>query len=165
MARRIRLETMRFLYRLLFSSVLILAAGCSAPKDTSYKAPTPEATLSLYRPGFPVETRLTAAAIGRQLLEAQEGFTWIESPKAVLAKEMSYADANRRIGLGDAQYDLWPEQTRVWFVIFKGRWKLIPLGPTQAPPLPVTYDGCLLLVFTVRDASLISTGDSICPAY
>ncbi len=125
----------------------------------------PEATLGLDSSGSPVETRLAAIAVGRKLLEAKGGVKWIESPRTVLAEEMSYAEANRRIGLGDAQYDLWPQETRVWFVIFQGRWQLIPLDPTQAAPLPVTYEGCVLSLFTATDASLISMGDSVCPAY
>jgi len=165
MVLRIRLISMRFLYRLLLSSVLILVVGFSACKDTSPVTPIPESTLSVDRSGSLVETRLASESVGTQLLEAQEGFTWIESPQAVLAEEMSYAEANKQIGLNTPQYDLWPAETRVWLVIFKGRWELVPLDPTQVEALPVAYEGCLLILFTAKDASMISVGDSVCPTY
>lgn len=139
-------------------------AGCSVSEDTSYFAPTPEATHSQYLFGSPVDTRLTAIDVGRKLLETKGGIIWIESPRAVSAEEISYTDANRRIGVGEGQYDLWPQETSVWFVIFKGRWQLIPLDPTQAVPQPVTYEGCVFSLFTASDASLISMGDFVCSA-
>lgn len=156
---------MRLLYRLLLSSVLILVVGCSAQRDTSYVTPIPESTLSVDRSGSSAETRLAAEAIGAQLLEAQTGFTWIEPPQTVVAVEMNYADANKQIGMNEPQYDLWPKETRVWLVVFKGRWDLVPLDPSQANPPPVTYEGCLIILFTAKDASLISAGDAVCPPY
>ncbi len=89
---------------------------------------------------------------------------WTEYPSAVLTKEMSYADAVKWIGVGDGEYDLWPQETRVWFVVFKGRWLVTPLDPTQTNPTPLNYEGCIFSVFTARDGELISLGDSVCPA-
>jgi hypothetical protein len=47
---------------------------------------------------------------------------------------MSYAEAVKKIGVGEGQYDLWPAEMRVWLVIFQGRWLLTPMGPSQPPP-------------------------------
>ncbi len=163
MAWRIRLAIMRFLSRLLLSSLLILAAGCSAPKDISYLAPTPDATLGSYPPGSPVETRTDAITLASKLFEEKGGIKWIESPRTILTEEMSYAEAQKWIGVGDAHYELWSPETQVWLVVFKGQWQLIPLDPTQAAPPSLGYEGCVFSLFTVRDGELISMGDSACP--
>jgi hypothetical protein len=64
---------------------------------------------------------------------------------------MSYVDAQQRIGVGEGQYNLWSRETRVWLVVFKGQWT------------PVSYEGCLFLLFTAREGELMSMGDAICP--
>ena len=93
----------------------------------------------------------------------ERGVVWLGTPNAAFAEEMSYAEANKRIGVGDGQYDLWPEETRVWLVVFKGRWQMTPIDPSQAAPQPLTYEGCALVLFTARDASLMTMGDAVCP--
>ena len=155
---------MRILYLLLLSCVLVLAAGCSKPEGTSYPAPVPDDTPSLYPPESPVDTSPAAITIGTKLLE-DKGIIWIESPTVAFAEEMSYAEASERIGLGNTQYDLWPPETRVWFVIFNGRWQLIPLDPNQAAPQPLSYEGCLLLVFTAGEGEFLAMGDAVCPTH
>lgn len=163
MTWRIRLTIMRFLSRLLHSSLLILVAGCSAPKDTSHLAPTPDVTLGTYQPGSPVETRTDAITVASKLFEDKGGIKWIESPQTIFTEEMSYAQAEERIGVGETQYDLWAPETKVWLVAFKGQWQLIPLDPTQADPRPLSYEGCVFSLFTARDGELISMGDYACP--
>lgn len=155
---------MRLLYRFLFLCPLVFIASCSAPEDISRLEPTPDTTFGLYQPGSLVKTRLDAVTVGGKLFEEKGGIKWTESPSAVLTKEISYADAVKLIGVGDGQYDLWPQETRVWLVVFKGRWLLIPLDPTQTNPAPLNYEGCVFSLFTARDGELISMGDSICPA-
>ena len=161
-------KIMRFLYIILLS--LVLMAGCSTPEGTLYLKPTPTATAtatataSLSQPGLPVGTKSAAIATGIKLLEERGGVKWIEPPDAIFVEEMSYVDANRLIGLDEAQNDLWHPETRVWLVIFKGRWQLIPLDPAQAAPQPVTYDGCGQVLFTASGGELISMGDAVCPA-
>jgi hypothetical protein len=154
---------MRALYSLLLSSVLILAAACSPPKHTASPAPIPEATAGPYRLGSPVETKIEAVSVGSQLLQAP-GFKWIGSPRVVLAEQMTYAEANTRMGLGEAQYDVWPEETSVWLVVFQGQWKLIPVNPATPSPPSMSYEGCVMTIFAARDGSLISKGDAVCPA-
>jgi hypothetical protein len=77
---------------------------------------------------------------------------------------MSYADAQKRLGVGEGQYDRWPPETKVWLVIFKGRWLLAPLDPNQASPTPVEYEGCGFTLFTARDGEWMAMGDAVCPA-
>lgn len=149
---------MRFLNLLLLSSVLILVAGCSAPATTSPLALTSNAT-----PSFPVETKRDAIAVGNQILEEKGGIMWLETPEAVLVEEMSYVESIHWIGLDDAQYDHWPRETRVWLVVFKGRWQLVPLDPSQANPTPITYDGCGFVLFTASNGEFMAMGDAVCP--
>lgn len=79
----------------------------------------------------------------------------------MLVEQMTYAEANRRIGLGEANYQIWPQDTRVWLVISQGKWSLAPMGPANSAP--VEYEGCLMSVFTARDGSFILNDDAVCP--
>jgi hypothetical protein len=155
---------MRFLSTLLLSSLLILAAGCSAPQDTSDLTPTPSATPGSYQPGSPVETRTDAITVASKLSEEPGGVQWIESPQTVFAEEMSYAKAVERLGVGEGEYDLWPPETRVWLVVFKGQWQLVPLDPSQASPQPLNYEGCAFVLFAARDGKWMAMGDAVCPS-
>ena len=77
---------------------------------------------------------------------------------------MTYVDANRRIGVGEPQLEVWPADTPVWLVIFRGRWDLMPMGPPGATLRPQRYEGCLYVLFAARDSTLISAGDALCPS-
>jgi hypothetical protein len=110
-----------------------------------------------------VQTRADAEGAGKRALQGP-GFEWIGSPRLALAEEMSYAEAVKKIGVGEGQYDLWPAEMRVWLVIFQGRWPLTPMGPSQPPPQPIAYEGCLMTVLAASDGSRISAGDAACPA-
>jgi hypothetical protein len=145
--------------------LFILTASCSATEDGSSFTPIPDTTPTLDQPSDLVVTELDAITVGGKLFEEKGGIQWIGAPTTVLAKEMLYSEAVKLLGEGGAQYDLWPRETKIWLVVFKGQWQLIPLDPAQAAPLPETYEGCVLSLFTARDASLISMGDSVCPAY
>jgi hypothetical protein len=154
---------MRYLSKLLLSSLLILTVGCSAPKATSHVTPTLVATLESYQPGSPVETTTDAIIVAGTLFEEKGGAQWIEPPQPVFVEEMSYAAAVERLGVGEGEYNLWPPEARVWLVVFKGQWELVPLDPTQANPEPVRYEGCGFTLFTARDGEWISMGDATCP--
>jgi hypothetical protein len=164
MAWRMRLAGMRYLTRFLLLILFILASGCSAPKAAPVSAPTPDATPRPYQPGSPVETTADAVTVAGKLFIEKGGIQWIEPPQPVFMEEMSYADAQARLGVGEGQYDLWPEETRVWLVIFKGRWLLAPLDPNQASPTPVEYEGCGFTLFTAKDGEWMAMGDAVCPA-
>ncbi len=164
MTRRMHLTFMRFLNVFLLSSVLVLAAGCSTPEAISYNAPMPVATPVLYVSGAPmVDTKFAAEAAGIRILETTGGANWLTVPRPLFAEEMSFEEANQMIGLGDGDYSTWPRETRVWFVIVNGRYQGTPLDPTQSNPQPVTYEGCLFVVFSARSADTIAMGDSVCP--
>ena len=140
-----------------------MAAGCSAPKATSDFAPTPAATIESYQPGSLVETTTDAITVAITLFEEKGGAQWIEAPQPVFVEEMSYAEAVEQLGVGEGEYNLWPPETKVWLVVFKGQWELVPLDPTQANPPPVSYEGCGFTLFTARDGEWIAMGDATCP--
>jgi hypothetical protein len=152
---------MRSLTRLFLLSLFLLAAGCSAPKNASDSAP--EAVSSPYQPGSPVETTADAVTVANKLFIEKGGVQWIEPPQTVFSEEMSYADAQERLGVGEGQYDRWPAETRVWLVIFKGRWLLTPLDPNQVSPTPIEYEGCGFTLFTAKDGEWMAMGDAVCP--
>jgi hypothetical protein len=169
MTWRMRLAIMRYLTTLLFVSLFILAAGCSAPQATPDAAPTPastltpEATPGSYQPGSPVKTTADAVTVAGKLFEEKGGAQWIEPPQTAFAEEMSYAEAQERLGTGEGEYDTWPPETRVWLVIFKGRWLLTPLDPNQESPTPVEYEGCGFTLFTASEGEWMALGDAVCP--
>ncbi len=154
---------MRLLYGFLFSCLLVFITGCTVPEGSSRLEPAVDTTAGLYQPRSLVETKFDAITVAGKLFEEKGRLKWTESPNAVLTEEMSYADAVKWIGVGEGEYDLWPQETRVWFVVFKGRWLLAPLDSTQTNPVPLPYEGCIFSLFTARDGELISMGDSACP--
>lgn len=155
-ACRMRQAGMRPITRLFLFSLFLLAAGCSAP------TPALTASPSSYQPGSPVVTTADAITVaGKQFVE-MGGLQWIEPPQPVFTEEMSYADAQERIGVGEGEYNRWPRETRVWLVIFKGRWLLTPMGPGPSPT-PIEYEGCVLTLFTARDGEWMAMGDAVCP--
>jgi hypothetical protein len=155
---------MRIAHRLLLSILLILTAGCSATEAVSDLTPTPDATPALKQPSDLVATELDAITLGSKLLEEKGSFKWIDTPATILAKEMMYMEAVQLIGEGIAEYDLWPQETKVWLVVFKGQWQLTPLDPNQENPQPLNYEGCVYSLFTARNGELIAAGDFVCPA-
>ena len=155
---------MRFLPKFLLSILFLLTASCSATKDVSYLTPTPAATPTLDQPSDLVVTELDAITVGGKLFEEKGGIQWIDAPTTVLAKEMLYTEAVKLLGEGVAQYDLWPPETKVWLVAFKGQWQLIPLDPNQANPQPLNYEGCVFSLFTAVKGEWMAGGDFVCPA-
>jgi hypothetical protein len=163
MAWQKHLIIMRFLYRLLFSALLVFLAGCSAPESISGFTSTPQTTPEFHQPGSLVQTSSDAIAVGGKLFEEQGGFQWTRGPEPVFTEELSYEGAVALMGIGDGEYNLWPPETRVWLVVFEGQWLLAPLDPNQSNPAPLPYEGCLVSVFTAADGELISMGDATCP--
>jgi hypothetical protein len=155
---------MRFLPKFLLSILFLLAASCSATKDVSYLTPTPPTIPTLDQPSDLVATELDAITLGGKLFEEKGGIQWIDAPTTVLAKEMPYAEAVKLLGEGVAQYDLWPQETQVWLVVFKGQYQLIPLDPNQANPQPLNYEGCVFSLFTADEGEWMAGGDFVCPA-
>jgi hypothetical protein len=155
---------MRFLPKFLLSILFLLTASCSATKDVSFLTPTPAATPTLDQPSDLVVTELDAITVGGKLFEEKGGIHWIDAPTTVLAKEMLYSEAVKLLGEGVAQYDLWPRETKVWLVAFKGQWQLIPLDPNQANPQPLNYEGCVFSLFTAVKGEWMAGGDFVCPA-
>jgi len=132
--------------------------------DVTNFTPTPAAVPTLDQPSDLVVTELDAITLGRKLFEEKGGIQWIEAPTIVLANEMLYTDAVKLLGEGVAQYEIWPRETKVWLVVFKGQYQLIPLDPNQANPQPLNYEGCVFSLFTAVKGEWMAGGDFVCPA-
>ena len=159
-----RLAIMRFLPKFLLSILFLLTAGCSVTEDVSDLTPTPAATPTLDQPSDLVVTELDAITLGGKLFEEKGGIKWIDAPTTILAKEMLYTEAVKLIGEQVAEYDLWAGDTKVWLVVFKGRYELMPLDPNQANPQPLQYEGCVFSLFTAMNGEWMAGGDFVCPA-
>ncbi len=154
---------MKYLSAFLLSIFVYAAAGCSAPSRVAEPTVLPDATAVVADAG-PAQAGSAdaAAAIGKRLLEV-EGFTWIGTPKPVLAEQMTYAEAAQKIPPMQAEAHhnpLWPDG-RVWLVILQGQWDLVPMGPPGAPPN--RYQGCIMVLFTAADSKVVAAGDTLCP--
>lgn len=154
--------SMRVLFGLFFMSSMMLLAGCSALESTAYLTPIPDATLQSYKFGAPIESRLEAVIVGRKMLCVLHSCN-IGTPKVISADEMSFEDANKRIGRTDAHYDYWPRDIGVWLVIFEGEWQLIPPDPTHTATLPAPAHGCEFSLFAAKNGESIAGGDVKCP--
>ncbi len=154
---------MRLLSVLLSLGLLIIALSCSAGGGDQYLTPIPEATLSAYKFGAPVQTRLDAAIAGRKLLLPLR-VKPIGTPQIVPEERLTLEAAYRRIGHTEAQYAGRPKDLPVWLVIFEGQWQLIPPDPGHAATLPAPYHGCVYSLFAAGDGEMISGGDVACPA-
>ncbi|MFN8411717.1 MAG: hypothetical protein U0Z26_04965 [Anaerolineales bacterium] len=146
---------MKFLYQLFLVSILFVTAGCSVSQNTS----------TVDSSGPLVKTNFDAVKVGNQILTGKGGIIWKEAPKVVMVQEMSYEEANGWIGLGFAEYDRWPAETRVWLVVFNGRWQLLSMGSPQNPPQLFSYEGCIFSLFTANDGEIMQIGDAVCPTY
>jgi hypothetical protein len=155
---------MRFLPKFFLSTLLLLTASCSLTKDVSYLTPTLTATSTLDQPSDLVVTEVDAITLGGKLFEEKGGIQWIDAPTTILAKEMPYMEAVKLLGEGIAQYDLWLRETKVWLVVFKGQYQLIPLDPNQENPQPLNYEGCVFSLFTAKNGEWMAGGDFVCPA-
>ena len=164
MAWSVRLAIMRILPKFLLSILFILTASCSATKAVSTLTPTPVAAPTLAQSSDLVVMEPDAITYGGKLFEEKGGIQWTDAPTTVLAKEMSYMDAVQLVGQGVAQYDLWSRETKVWLVVFKGRWQLTPLDPNQENPQPLDYEGCVFTLFTAMKGEWMAGGDFVCPA-
>jgi hypothetical protein len=155
---------MRFLPKFLLSILFFLTASCSATKDVTNLTPTLAVIPTLDQPSDLVVTERDAITLGGKLFEEKGGIQWIDAPTTVLAKEMLYTEAVKLLGEGVAQYDLWPRETKVWLVVFKGQYQLIPLDPNQENPQPLNYEGCVFSLFTAEKGEWMAGGDFVCPA-
>ncbi len=155
---------MRFPVAILLSTILLAVVGCMATQIATPTAPVPQISNPGAVPESGVLTRLQAADAGRQWMLTREGTRWLDGPRTVLVEEMTYEQAGMRIPpLSKGEEALRPPEMLVWLVIVQGRWEGMPGGPPGATLTPNVYDGCLFVLFTARDGSLIATGDTQCP--
>ena len=155
---------MRFLPKFFLSILFLLTASCSTTKDVSTLTATQAANPAPVQPGDLVATEPEAITFGGKLFEEKGGIQWIDAPTTILAKEMLYTEAVKLIGEQVAEYDLWSGNTKVWLVVFKGRYELMPLDPNQANPQPLQYEGCVFSLFTAMNGEWMAGGDFVCPA-
>ncbi|HET6846515.1 MAG TPA: hypothetical protein VFH29_06745, partial [Anaerolineales bacterium] len=120
---------MRAACNLILAGGLLLMAGCSRVEGTPPVVPAVAGGGSVGNGAAALRTAAEAEAAGKRALEAP-GFQWIDAPRLALAEEISYAEAVKKVGVGEGQYDVWPAEASVWLVIFKGRWLLTPMGPS-----------------------------------
>ncbi len=145
---------MRFLYGFLLASILILAAGCSAPAEKVMPVTNP--------PSSVVAARNDAFNMALRILDS-EGTRWLEPPRAALVEQMTYAHAHELLPMSSDPPDAAFAEKQVWLVIYQGRWRLLPYGQTQGEPAPTVYEGCGFVLITAAAGDVIAMGDTLCP--
>ncbi len=164
---------MRIFQWILIVTVMVATAACStraAPESILSGAPAqPAATQPVaipapeYRLGASVTNSVEAETAALQLM-ADPSFQWTTPPRTMVADDMTYEEALKGIwGVApdDEHFATYPRETPVWMVVFFGKWTLKPMGPAGAAPVP--YEGCLFMLFTANDGTVLARGDAMCP--
>ena len=157
---------MRNLLILLVMSVGLLSMGCSTTKESVYLTPVTEATLSAYKVGAPVTSKLDAVIVARIWMEGLRKVS-VGDPQVVYAEKISLAEANQKIGWISTTSGNQPEGSKVWLVIFEGEWQLMfPIPDEQGvmPTLEPPSHGCEFSLFAADDGGSIAGGDITCPS-
>jgi hypothetical protein len=106
-------------------------------EDQRYRTPIPESTIRAYSFGAPISDRLQAVIAARAFLNGTR-LESLQPPEVILAERMALAEAKKKTTKpGDQSYEGLPLDTSVWFVIFKGVWRVHPPDPEHTiTPLP-----------------------------
>ncbi len=152
---------MRPVFVFLISCILTAGVGCvplppNLPPDPPVIKPPATAQASLS------PSQADAFNTARHFLEAPGDLHWLDGPRPAIVEQMTYQRATTLVPtLSRGQEQYWPDETQIWFVVLAGRWESQPGGPPGAPPN--VYEGCLMVLFTAGDHTLIAVGDTMCP--
>ena len=148
--------------RVFFALTLVLLLGCStlagqdsATEDTAYLTPVPRETLQAYQFDTPIRNKMEAVIAARLSLDTTR-LEYTEELKVVLAEEMSFEDASRRVAqpgfLHVINTEEIPGDTKVWLVLFEGDWQMTGPAPEEpATPVPPTH-GCVYFIIALDNS-------------
>ena len=157
----------------LIVTALILIMGCSpfsgqgaATEDTAYLTPIPKETLQAYQFDTPVRSKMDAVIAARLSLDTTR-LSYTDEPKVVLAEEMSFEDARRRVAqpgfLNVINTEEIPGDTQVWLVLFEGNWQMTGPAPEEPiTPEPPTHGCVYIIILDPNDLMRTQFGTTKC---
>jgi len=137
---------MRVCLVLVLVCIVVVVGGCAQAENNLYLSPIPQETLSAYREGMPVETRLQAVIAAQAFLQTTR-LEYTSQPGVISVEEMPLDLAHEKVREpGTTVNEDRPGDTKVWLVLFAGEWRVIPPAPrsdfTPGPPAP----GCAFVI-------------------
>lgn len=143
----------------------LLLAGCTTQgvEERAYLTPVPEETLRAYHDGTPIANEMQAVIAARAFLSTSR-MENIGTPAVISAEQITLAEAQERVekpGV-DTHIDL-PPDTPVWFVLFKGTWRLNPPAPGETVAPPPEFEGCQYVWIPAGNDGYSATGNIECP--
>jgi hypothetical protein len=147
---------------------LITLIGCTnvpvgeRMEDQSYRTPIPESTLMAFRAGTRIANKAQAVIAARVYVSTSR-MESLQPPEVIFVERMTLAEAKKKAAKpGVESFDGIPANTPVWFVVFKGDWRLHPPSPGQTvTPLP-PFHGCQYVWITENNNGYSATGDIDC---
>jgi len=159
---------------ILFSSIwnislIMLFSGSSLrsgiTENATYLSPIPEVTLLAYREGQSIENKLQAVVAANAALRTTR-IHYDEQPKAIQVELMKLKDAHNLVryqGTSDYAFEDRPDNTRVWLVLFKRNFVIIPPDPENTyTPVSPTY-GCLYVILDNNNPGRTEVSGLGCP--
>ena len=127
--------------------------------ETAYLTPIPWETVGAYENIYPIDSRFDAVIAARRRISSSrrqsEGI-----PKVIFAERLNYAEAKGKIlppNASDRDHDV--KDSRVWFVVFEGRWSVVG-GPL--PPMPTQTSTLISTVLPTPTPTLTPTPSPAC---
>jgi len=155
---------------ILTTAILLLGCSTSAgqgspTEDTAYLTPIPKETLQAYQWDTPVRNKMDAVILARLSLDTTR-LSYTAEPKVVLAEEMRFEDARRRVAQRGVinTFEERSGDAKVWLVLFEGDWQIS--GPPPDPENPITPEppshGCVYVIIDQDGSSHGEIGTTEC---
>jgi hypothetical protein len=160
-------------YCITILTAAILMVGCStfakqgtATEDTAYLTPIPRETLDAYQWDTPVRNKMDAVIAARLSLDTTR-LEYTEEPKVVLAEEMRFDDARRRVAqpgfLNVINTEEIPGDANVWLVLFEGDWQMTGPPPEEpVTPEPPSHGCVYIIILDPNDLMRTQFGTTKC---
>lgn len=140
---------------LVIATFVIVSSLMSKAEDNIYLTPIPESTWSAYRRDAPINSKYDAVIVATQQIHSWRLVFTQGEPKVVYAEKMNVEDVRDLLRI---QYEE-PGNTKVWLVIFKGQWQVLPPMVDELEPVET---GCINVIVPVNDSnSYMGAGDCI----
>lgn len=145
---------------LIFATTMLIQQRA---EELRLRTPIPESTIRAYSPRLPITDRVQAVIAARLFL----GGTRLESlqpPEVLFVEQMTLSEVKKRAERpGEQSYEGIPLDTPVWFIIFKGVWRIHPPDPLHTITPPPPFQDCQYVRLPVNIDGFRATGGIDCP--
>ncbi len=131
------------LVALIIAIFVIVSNLMSKAEDDIYLTPIPESTWSAYHRDEPINSKYDAVMVAAQEIHGWRLVFTQGEPQVVYAEKMKVDDVRKLLHI---QYEK-PGNTKVWLVIFKGQWQILPPMVDELEPVET---GCIDVIVTIN---------------